>query len=218
MISRFIKSIILIGIFYIPNAICARNLLLECLAKEEENFHKQKAQGALYRLNQNFLNELSTNNDITIKKNFIDEICHSKTESPSVGFLRLLLVKEEDIYDLSLSNVDPSMRSFKMGYINEFQKQVPHLLISYLTGISSEQKGANCLLKAIPEISFFTEKIKYLEDEISIHQIMKDKKKINAIFSKLKTMKTIQEKCEKENREALDLIEKKNQKARLGEH
>jgi hypothetical protein len=40
------------------------NKLLQCLAKEEEKFHKKKVQNALYRLNQTFLNELASNNDI----------------------------------------------------------------------------------------------------------------------------------------------------------
>lgn len=169
------------------------NLLLQCLAKEEESLNK-KAPDALFRLNQEFVNELASANDITIKKEYIDEICTSKKHSPSVGLLRLLLMKENEIYDLSLSEVEPSMRPFKMGYINEFQKRVPHLFFSYLSGLQSEMATPHCLEKAIFEIKGISEKIKYLEEEISMDQIINEKQ-IGSIFKKLESVDQIKAKC-----------------------
>lgn len=176
----------------------APNLLLQCLAKEESLLHKQKSQGALYRLNQDFLNELASSNDIALKKNFVDEICSpaaQKKHSPSVGLLRLLLIKESDIYDLSLSEVESSMRSFKMSYISEFQKQVPRLFVQFISGLQAEMPTSDCLARAIPELEFFNERLKYLEEEISIGEVMKDKKKIEKIFSKLETLPKIKAGC-----------------------
>jgi hypothetical protein len=174
----------------------APNLLLQCLAKEESRLHKEKSLGVLYRLNQEFINELATSNDISLKKNFVDEICQSKTHSPSVGLLRLLLLKESDIYDLALSDVESSMRSFKMGYINEFQKQIPRLFIQYISGLQAEMATADCLPKAIPELASFNERLKYLEEEMSIHDVIKDKNRIEKIFTKLQNIKSIQKNCE----------------------
>ncbi|MDO9183687.1 MAG: hypothetical protein Q7U04_14835, partial [Bacteriovorax sp.] len=107
---------LIVSILYGTEIFASSNLILQCLAKEETQLHKEKSQGVLYRLNQDFINELASSNDIALKKNFVDEICNSKTLSPTVGLLRLLLLKESDIYDLSLSEVDPTMRPFKMGY------------------------------------------------------------------------------------------------------
>jgi hypothetical protein len=188
------------------------NLLLQCLAKEEEKLHKEKNHSALYQLNQNFLNEVATNNDISLKKNYVDEICESKKNSPSVGFLRLLLLKESDLYDFTLSETDSSMRSFKLGYINEFQKQVPHLLFSYLSGLQAEIKDAHCLNMAIPEIKILSEKLKYLEEEISIHRIVSDKKKIEQIFIKLQNFDKIKEECNKKFEKDLQILMEKNKK------
>ncbi len=194
----------------------APNLLLQCLAKEETMLHKQKSQGALYHLNQDFLNELASSNDITLKKNFVDEICQSKKHSPSVGLLRLLLLKESDIYDLSLSEVESSMRSFKMAYINEFQKQVPRLFVQYVSGLQAEMPTADCLSKAIPELNFFNERLKYLEEEMSIHEVMKDKKKIEKVFIKLENVDKIRSACEKEEALRIKKLKmKKKENARL---
>jgi hypothetical protein len=173
----------------------ASNLILQCLAKEEAQLHKDKVQGILYRLNQEFINELATSNDIALKKSYLDEICGSPKHSPSVGLLRMLLLKESDIYDLSLSAVDPKMRPFKIAYIKEFQKQIPRLFIQYISGLQSEMATPDCLTKAIPELVFFNERLKYLEEEISSHEIMRDKNKIVNIFVKLENIKSIKANC-----------------------
>lgn len=175
------------------NAFAKVNPLLQCLAKEEERLHK-KAPDALFRLNQEFINELASANDITLKKEYIDEICTAKKHSPSVGLLKLLLLKESEIYDLSLSEVGQSMRPFKMGYINEFQKQVPRIFFSYLSGLQSEMATPHCMEKNIPELVGFSEKIKYLEEEISMDRIVNDKQ-ITAIFKKLEGIVDIKAKC-----------------------
>jgi hypothetical protein len=188
----WITPIVLFG--YSSLLLAAPNYLLQCLAKEEERLHKN-SQNSLYRLNQDFVNEFAGSNDITIKKNYVDEICQSKKFSPSVGLLRLLLLKENQIYDLSLSGVEVNMRPFKMGYINEFQKQVPNIFIQYISSIQSEMPTANCLAKYIPELQGFKEKIQYLEMEIPTHQLIGQKQKIESIFDKLLEIKSIKEKC-----------------------
>lgn len=175
----------------------APNLLLQCLAREETQLHKEKAQGTLYRLNQEFINELASTNDITLKKKFVDEICQSHKLTPTVGLLRLLLLKESDLYDLSLAEVDPAMKPYKMGYINEFQKQVPRLFIQYVAGLQSEMATPDCLNKAIPELNILNDRLKYLEEEMTIHEVIRDKSRIEKIFSKLENVSAIKAKCEK---------------------
>lgn len=193
---------------YSAEIYAAPNLLLQCLAKEEELLHKKETQNALFRLNQEFVNELASSNDITIKKNYVDEICRSKSYSPSVGLLRLLLMKEHELYDLSLSGAPANMRPFKMGYINEFQKQVPRIFIQYLSGLQSELATPDCLEKAIPELVGFSEKIRYLEEELSTRALITQKNKIDSIFIKLRNFSEIKKKCLMEKKR-LDSVKKK---------
>lgn len=187
-----------------------QNLLLQCLAKEEERLHKKGPPDALFRLNQEFINELASANDITVKREYINEICAGKKHSPSVGLLRLLLLKENEVYDLSLSGVDPSMRPFKMAYINEFNKQVPRLFISYIAGIQSEMATPDCLEKAIPELVSFNEKLKFLEEEMSTHQIIHQKTKLAPVFTKLEKISEIKARCEKQAERSAKVKKKKN--------
>lgn len=213
---RISLRIILLSVFLISfighSAIAktAPNLLLQCLAKEEEMLHKRPMQNALFRLNQDFVNELAGSNDITVKKVYVDQICGSKTFSPSVALLRLLLLKEHELYDLSLSSVEASMRPFKMGYINEFQKQVPRIFLQYVSGLQSELATPDCLENAVPELAGLSEKIKYLEEEISTHQLITQKSKIETIFTKLTNFDNIKRKCDEKKRK-LDARLKKKQ-------
>jgi hypothetical protein len=206
---------IILSLSYGTEIYAAPNLLLQCLAREESLLHKEKAQGVLYRLNQELINELATSNDIALKKNFVDEICNSKKHSPTVALLRSLLLNESNVYDLALSEVDVSMRPFKMGYINEFQKQVPRFFIQYISGLQAEMATSDCLKKAIPEIAFFNERLKYLEEEMSIQEVMKDKKKIESIFTKLQNVKSIKENCELISERKLKLQMKKKKSTDL---
>lgn len=210
MVMKSALTLLLITLIgYSSQADAAPNLLLQCLAKEEETLHKKEIQNALFRLNQEFVNELASTNDINVKKIYVDEICKSKDYSPSVGLLRLLLIKEHQLYDLSLSEVDISMRPFKMGYINEFQKQVPRMFIQYLAGLQSELATPNCLENAIPELKGLNEKIRYLEEELSTHQLITQKKNIESIFTKLKKFHEIKRQCALKKSKSDDALKKK---------
>jgi hypothetical protein len=198
MRTLYSLMLITLAVLYSIQVQAAPNLLLECLGKEETLFHKEKISGVLFRLNQEFINELATSNDITLKKRFVDEICQSKIHSPSVALLRLLLLKESEIYDLSFSEIDAGMRPFKMGYINEFQKQIPRLFIQYISGLQAELPTHDCLNKAIPELNLFNNHLKYLEEEMSTHDIIKDKNKIEIIFIRLQKINEIKKGCEAE--------------------
>jgi hypothetical protein len=196
MLKKFSLTLLLITVLgYSAEIYAAPNLLLQCLAKEEEKLNKRGTQNALYRLNQEFVNELASSNDINFKKSYVDEICNSHSYSPSVALLRLLLIKEHELYDMSLSGVDASMRPFKMGYINEFQKQVPRMFINYLASLQSELATPDCLEKNIKELQGFNEKIKYLEEEQSTHQLITQKNHIDTIFIKLKNFNEFKAKC-----------------------
>ena len=210
MLKKFTYTLLLSMVLgYSSQTRATPNLLLQCLAKEEAGLHKKAVQNALFRLNQDFVNELASSNDINLKKIYVDEICQSKDYSPSVGLLRLLLMKEHEIYDLSLSSIDISMRPFKMGYINEFQKQVPRIFIQYLSGLQSELATPNCLIKAIPELKGFIEKIRYLEEEVSTHHLIIDKKRIETIFLKLKKFHAIKRQCLLDKNKSSDTLKKK---------
>ena len=53
----------------------------------------------------------------------------------------------------------------------------------------------HCLEENIKELAGFSEKLKYLEEEMSTHQIIKQKSKLESIFKRLKDIPAIKVKC-----------------------
>lgn len=188
-------KILLILLFFYSSAPWAKtNELIRCLAKEEARFHASKIQDANYALNQSFINEFASNNDIHLKEQFIEEICSKK--SMSLYFLELLLTKETEIFNLNVIKNGTQMSGFKLSHIEEFQKEIPHLFMNYLSTIRLELNDPYCLNKLIPEIHYFEERMKYLEEEISIQQVFNDKKKIRKIFIRLYNFNELKKSCE----------------------
>jgi hypothetical protein len=54
--------------------------------------------------------------------------------------------------------------------------------------------------------------MKYLEEEISFNEIIKEKKKIESIFIKLANLSSIRKKCQKEFEQAQKKLSRKMQK------
>lgn len=196
MTKYLISSLLLsMAISFAPKVFAKENLLLQCLAKEEEFIIKTRAPLAYAKLNQELVNELASSNDIMIKQKYIDEICRTKTSHPSVHLLKTLLINENQIYDLNFTDVPDSLKLFKLGYINEFQKQVPRIFTQFVSGIQAEMPTPDCLEKYIPELKVFNEKMKYLEDESGTIKQIKNTKQIEKIFDRLKDIKELKQKC-----------------------
>ncbi len=188
------RLLLFIFLIQISTVWAKTNPLIRCLAKEEASFHAKKIQNAYSVLNQSFINEFASNNDISLKPQYIDELC-SKNKGMSLYLLELLLTKETEIYDLQSVRENAQLSNYKSGFIQEFQKQVPHLLIAFIGNIKIELDDPYCINKVIPEIGFFEERMKYLEEEISIHEVFNDKNKIKRIFTKLNNFEALKKSC-----------------------
>lgn len=201
MLKNFNRSLFL-SIFISFSALSAErpNRILQCLAKEEEQIIKRKLDFSIAKLNQELVNELAASNDIMIKNSYVDDICEHPYYSPSVNLLRLLLIKENEIYDLNFDDLDRTQKEFKLSYIADFRKQVPNIFVTYVSSLNAQMPDAYCLERHIPEIKKFNEKMKYLENEIATKSLIQDKKQIDAIFMKLRNIKEIKQKCLKETK------------------
>lgn len=170
------------------------NPLLVCLGNEEERLHLSKTSGPIYRLNQLFINEFAGANDIRLKNEYLKQTCASKSFSPSVVLLRLLVIKGTSIFELG------ELDLHQKGMAEDLTERSGHIFFSYLAGLQGLTADPQCLNKKIPEIKEFSDRFQYLESDISEQQILHDNKKIDHIFNKLKNFNKIMQECEKEAR------------------
>ncbi len=175
-----------------PSALLASkvNPALKCLALEEERYHKLKITNSRSRLNQELIIELSQSSNFILKPEYLSLVCDSKTLSPAEKILELQLLYGTKIFELN--NNDMATAS-----LVEYKKQLPQVFIKHLANLQSELENANCLERHIPEIKKINNKIKYLEEDLSVDTLTPFQKEISSIFKKLAKFNDIKNKCRK---------------------
>ena len=176
-------------IFFVPfNAYPSKERLLVCLGREELALHQAKNVGPQYYLNRLFVNELAQRPDLSIKSEYVKEICEDKTFSPSLAFLRALLLRENKIF------FGRRTTSSKQELVRYARK----VFFDYMLRIQFLIDTPDCLTKYIPEYAYFLERYKYLEEDYS-EQIFA-KAQIQEVFNKLQNLDTILNKCSKDKK------------------
>ena len=169
--------------------------ILQCLGMEEMILHRKKVRGPIYDLNQKLISEVSSGNLMKVKESIIKEICLGTDFSPSVNFLRNLLLKGKTIYEFDREN--EKIFRLQKAATETLQQKVPNLFFSYLISLQSLTNRADCLYKAIPEFNYFIQRFRYLQEEINPQKLLNEKDKIAIIFERLKKIEKVIRKCNK---------------------
>lgn len=172
------------------------NDLIHCLAQEEQKIHKKKYGGPEYRLNQVLINELVSWNDIHLHDHYIRQICSEGSQGPSLSLLKTALLKGQEIFDISFSQQLDGLRAYQIQEVKSFIDRLPKILFQYLAGVQVLAGNPHCFHKEIPEINFFFERFKYLEEHLTVDLLIENKDKLESIFNRLLEIERIIEKCQ----------------------
>ena len=173
-------------------AFCAPSEILVCLGDEELKLHKSKNMGPIYNLNQTLVNQIATIPNLVVSRKNTLEICHNKDFGPSLSLLRLILLKGGSIFNIK-KNV--AGHGLAVGQLGTFVESAPHIMFNYLNEIQALMPYAYCLSNEVPEVQYFYDRYKYLEEDLNGGQLLKDKKKVKAIFKKIKNLDKVIENC-----------------------
>ncbi|MCY4523330.1 MAG: hypothetical protein OXB84_01190 [Halobacteriovoraceae bacterium] len=160
--------------------------LIKCLGEEELLIHKSKQAGPLYNLNQ-WIIGVVVRQDIRIKKGYEQEICADENFSPSVSFLRLVLLRQKEIFVRKNAFL-----------LDSLIYQLPFLFVGYLVQLQALTPKAGCLAEKSTDVKYFLDRINYLQNELSVSELLEEKERIVRIFEKLKKFDEIVKSCEKE--------------------
>jgi hypothetical protein len=187
--------IILIQISFSGKALAQKTYktIFQCLGREEALIHKKKLMGALYNLNQRMINTFIVSSDLQLRPEFIQEVCSSKSFSPSVNLLRLLMMKKKDPF----INQEPDAisRLQKEQMIEQFLEDIPTLFFQYLGDIQAQLPTSECLTQAIPELKAMLEKYQFLGVEREWNQSILSKGLLDTIFLRLTQLNAINKEC-----------------------
>ncbi len=196
--TNFLKFIALLYAFVGLSFFChaRQKTLFICLGEEESALHKAKSTGAAYQLNQKLIAKLTATNNIQVKPEFLKQICQSQDFSPSVKFLQIVLLNGVKVFQIPKGG-NAYIRNYQKNSVNAFVSEVPHIFFAYLLNLQALTPRALCLEEAIPELSYFFERYKYLETDYTAEHLIDDKSKLTRVFQKLKNLDQIVLNCQK---------------------
>ena len=168
--------------------------LLKCLGQEELQIHTRKLEGPVYRLNQRLISEISAAGPIQLKTRFYKQICQNKDFSPSVQLLKVVLIN-----GVSIAH-KPELTDIKAQYSHatflDIVDQAPMLFFSYIAQLQGLAQNPDCLNNKIPELEYFLNRFRYLQEDYSNKELLSDKNKIAKIFERLQSFDKILKSCE----------------------
>ncbi|MBF0315077.1 MAG: hypothetical protein HQK50_13825 [Oligoflexia bacterium] len=182
--------------------------ILKCLGVEEGLIHAQRISGPVYLINAEILNELTVEESIQVKNEYLQKICSFKTFTPSLWILRDLLLRGENIFILTDDAFGGKINPAKATVVQNLIERAPELMVAYITALQALTPLPDCLRNNIPELQEYLTKYNYYENEAGSGQVLYDKKLINAIFNKLEKFDSIYVKCQADS-ERLKKLEKK---------
>ena len=167
--------------------------IVQCLALEEENFHKNKYTGPEYKLNQAVINYLSIENDLKFTTNFEATICDSGFKS--FDFIKIALIEKNKIlHELPKNLNETEILTYAMK-INTFLETVYDIFLTYLGLVQMEIQVPNCLNRVIPNYDSYLEKEKYLKDIQSQINNEESIGVLSSLFEEIRHPNVLRKKC-----------------------
>ncbi len=194
------KFLLLLLIMILPSILAPRlangrlvTPLVKCLGDEEMNFYLKKKQGPDYFLNQYFINALAGANDARLKADFLDKICRDPDHGPAVSLLKHLTLHGLTLFDIRLN--DLNQHENNVTALWAIEEELTNTFMNYLSNLQGETEDPKCLIKEIPELTYFFDRLKYLEPDLRSKELLRPKEKVIAIFEKIKNFEKIKRKC-----------------------
>ena len=176
--------------------------LLVCLGSHEKEFHKKKAHGAFYDLNQRLISELLQTQAVDGSPALIGRVCKPGMRA-SVHVLEAMLLDPRGWYVLK-----PDASDLTKELLKEIIQETPQIFLNFLGALQTEAPTPDCLNRHIEGLADLNEEVKWLEDEIDINKITGKKTRLMKIFAGIQRSDEIFAVCAKE----LALLKEKSKK------
>ena len=204
ILSHFpITLILLLAPFALGNAISLApetpvqiTPLIKCLGQEELNYHLERNIGPHYKLNQFFINSMAGANDLKLRTGYLEKICPPNS-IPSRNLLKELLLNGLSIFNFAHGEENFREKARQLTVMGHIEERLPHLFFHYISSLQALSEDPHCLKREIPEVSYFTEKVFYLEEEVPRERLLQEKRKLRRLFNKLDHINSIYKKCKK---------------------
>ena len=180
MISFFLSLILMASSPY-PGA--RSGPLLSCLAREEEEIHKDRRGDAIAHLNQFFIHKLSTLGKMPLTPTALAKICGPKISSPSLRLLHELIFSGKDIF------------SQDKPVEEKFFSLIPLAFFGFVAKVQEDAPTPDCLQREIPQLTRLYQRYKHLEQRYTYKFLWGERNQLKTIWYKLEKVDAIFKKC-----------------------
>jgi hypothetical protein len=172
--------------------------LLVCLGAEEKLYHKKKAAGALYDLNQKLISELVQAQGLDGARATIKAVC-SKGNRGSLQLLEAIMLDPKGWFALSEKS-----SSLDRELAREITQSTPEIFLNFLSVLQAEAPTPDCMNKHIPAIAQLNDEVRFLQEEVDLTKITNKKARLSKIFAGIQRIDEIFEVCAKEKSKNTD--------------
>ncbi len=166
--------------------------ILKCLGEEEKRLHLKKESGPIYDLNQRLISEMLQVPKADLVSKDFHEICSGNRFSESLSLLELSISKGKKLFIIS-KEIPEMQRSVMEGMIDDYIEATREILLQLITQIQASAPTPSCLKEEIPVLENFFTEIKYLQEDVAMETLFKDRDR--KIFDKLKKYPSAYDKC-----------------------
>jgi hypothetical protein len=154
--------------------------ILKCLGTEEKRFHQSKKMGPTYDLNQRLMSEMLQIPDVDLEPSVYAEICQQKNSSESLLLLQHSIYEGRKIFKIR----EGAQKLTTEGMIEDYLEATREIFLNFLSAIQTISPTPTCLNEEIPVLGKFFTDVKYLQEDVDIKQVFKDRDK--EIFRELR--------------------------------
>lgn len=170
--------------------------LVKCLAVQEAQFHRRKATGAFFDLNQRMLAELVQVVGVEAAPALLSTVCRSRGTG-ALHLLEALLLDPGDWYVLSAQN-NPLGTSLSRELVRELNATAPELLLSFLSQLQMQAPTPDCLERHVPGLAQLYQNVKWLQEEVELGKLTNKRKQLAGLFAKIHRIDEIYQRCAQE--------------------
>lgn len=187
------KWIVILGLFIVNSFSYAdEHQLLKCLGEEEKTYHLNKVQNPAYDLGQRLIAEMVQIPQVKLTAKNYSEVCEQKVSSRALKLLEISLKQGRNIFVISENH--KMQRMMTEGMIDDYIEITKEIFLNYISQIQTLSPTPNCLKEEIPALDKFFTEIKYLQEDVDIREIFKNRE--IDIFEKLQDYPKAFKKCQ----------------------
>lgn len=158
-----------------------------CLGQEEQNIHKNNIGGPVYKLNQNIIGALVQLRDsIFMKSRRVQQVCEASF--PSIKLLELLMTEEDLFFSRFTRERSPKLLAIDEGLLRELKRSSAGLFTGFIADIQATLDKPGCLLRHIPELREFLEKMQYAQENLGLEKMIERLGDPREVFRKLQSL------------------------------